>query len=115
MMPIVSAIITTYKRPIEVVERAVCSVIAQSFQKIEIIVVDDNPDEWKDKYRLKELENIFSQNGLRYITYSGNHGACYARNMGLSVARGEYVAFFDDDEWLQDKIEKQIARMRDNK
>ena len=81
---------------------------------MEIIVVDDNSDEWKEIYGLNELENKYSRYGLRYITYSGNHGACYARNVGLSKAEGEYVAFLDDDdEWLPDKIEKQISRMTD--
>lgn len=101
MMPVVSVIITTYKRPVETVERAVSSVLNQTFQKLEILIVDDNPDEWKLHYGLKKLENKYTKNRVRYITYPGNHGACYARNAGLSEAKGEYVAFLDDDDvWL---------------
>ena len=83
MMPVVSVIITTYKRPVETVERAVSSVLNQTFQKLEILIVDDNPDEWKLHYGLKKLENKYTKNRVRYITYPGNHGACYARNAGL--------------------------------
>ena len=76
MRPVVSVIITTYKRPVETVERAVSSVLNQTFQKLEILIVDDNPDEWKFHYGLKELENKYTKNRVRYITYPGNHGAC---------------------------------------
>ena len=114
MMPVVSVIITTYKRPVETVEPAVSSVLAQTFQKLEILIVDDNPDEWKLHYGLKELENKYAKDGVRYITYPGNHGACYARNVGLSEAKGEYVAFLDDDdEWMPHKLEKQFELMTD--
>ena len=65
MMPVVSVIITTYKRPGETVERAVSSVLNQTFQKLEILIVDDNPDEWKLHYGIKELENKYTKKRVR--------------------------------------------------
>lgn len=113
MTPTVSVIITTYKRPLSLVRRAVESVMNQTWKDKEIIIVDDNSDEDMHIYNLKSLEQIYSDCNLRYISYPGNHGACYARNVGLSSALGQYIAYLDDDdEWIPEKLEKQIKLMR---
>lgn len=105
----ISIIITTYKRPVEVVEKAVASVLAQSYKDIEILIVDDNTNNSDES---KEIGNAFrSREKICYIKQDGNKGACAARNLGIQKAKGEYIAFLDDDDtWEQDKLEVQLKR-----
>lgn len=108
----VSCIVTTYKRPVEIVKRAIESIISQTYKDIEIIVVNDAPE----MHDLTiEIEKMINNYGVqkKYIVHEKNMGACAARNTGIDVADGEYVAFLDDDdEWLPDKLEKQIELMK---
>jgi len=100
--PITSVIIPTYNRwPL--VAEAVDSVLAQSFQDIEIIVVDDGSTDGTTN-RLAKFDGR-----LRLFTTTGR-GVAAARNFGVSQAQGCYVAFLDsDDFWLPGKLETQIA------
>ena len=104
----VSAVITTYKREAEIVLRAVKSILNQTAEVKEIIVVDDNKD--NSPYS-KALETALKDAPkVKYVKQDGNKGACAARNLGIKNAKGDYVAFLDDDdEWCPDKIEKQLA------
>ena len=106
----VSVIITTYKRS-ELLPRAIDSVLAQSYENVEILVVDDNdPD---SEYR-KATENLittrYSQEPkVRYVKMPKNSGSCPARARGVSESKGEYINFLDDDdEFLPTKIEQQM-------
>lgn len=91
--------------------RAIRSVVNQTYKNLEIIVVDDN--DGNDEYRIatqRKLKGEFGNESLIYIEHSCNKGLPAARNSGIQVARGEYIAFLDDDdEWLPQKLEKQIA------
>ena len=93
--------------------RALDSIIAQTYRDIEIIVVDDSPTDYPEREAVQSaVMKRQSENqdiSIKYIAHEKNMGACVARNTGLDVARGEYVAYLDDDdEWLPEKIEKQI-------
>lgn len=118
-VPMVSAIITTYKREPSMVLRALDSIIAQTYRDIEIIVVDDSPADYseRDAVRLAVIQRQ-SENpdiSIMYIAHEKNMGACVARNTGLDAANGEYVAYLDDDdEWLPEKIEKQIKVIKES-
>ena len=102
MSPITSVIIPTYNRWPLVVE-AVDSVLAQSFQDIEIIVVDDGSTDGTTN-RLAKFDGR-----LRLFTTT-RRGVAAARNFGVSQAQGYYVAFLDsDDLWLPGKLQTQIA------
>lgn len=105
----VSVIVTSYKRPAEIVERAVQSILSQTYQDIEILIVDDNPDGNKESQELKkQFEN---REKITYIKQDGNQGACAARNLGISKAKGEFIGFLDDDDtWFEDKLECQLER-----
>lgn len=106
-MELVTAIITTHKRTVEMVERALKSVLSQTYSNIEVIVVDDSPQEFGERLHVKTMVENY---GVKYISHTHSQGACVARNTGLAEANGEFVAFLDDDdEWLPEKIEKQIA------
>ena len=100
--PLVSAIIPTYNRA-DVVFEAVDSVLGQTYSNLEVIVVDDgSADEtvarlrrYGDRIRLVSQENA---------------GPAVARNRGVAVSRGEYIAFLDsDDLWLPTKVEQQVV------
>ena len=102
--PRVSAIIPTYNYA-RYVAAAIKSVLAQSFKDLEIVVVDDgSTDETTETLR------PFAER-IRYIPQV-HRGLAAARNVGIRVARGRYLAFLDsDDFWLPDKVSMQVARL----
>ncbi|MBR4732770.1 MAG: glycosyltransferase [Lachnospiraceae bacterium] len=113
-MDLISVVITTYNRPLEILKRAVLSAYNQSYQPIEIIVVNDCP---QNAELAKGIKNMLLEidKDIIYIVHPENMGACAARNSGLNVAKGEFIGFLDDDdEWLEDKLSKQIALMKDD-
>jgi glycosyltransferase involved in cell wall biosynthesis len=102
-MTVISVIIPTYNRA-HVLKRAIDSVLRQTFQDIEIIIVDDASRDGTEK-----IIDIFNDKRILYIKHEERKGASAARNTGIEIARGEYVAFLDsDDEWLPEKLAKQI-------
>lgn len=103
----VSAIITTYKRDLNTLRRAINSVISQTYQDLELIVVDDSPDTYQERAAIREYVTSITEIPVSYIPHERNMGACVARNTGIDSAKGEYIGFLDDDdEWLPTKIEK---------
>ena len=109
----VTAIITTYQRDAKTVERALNSVLEQSYPIAEILIVDDNPD---DSPRCREIQTLCRHHpSVIYIKQGGNQGACAARNLGIRNSTGEFIGFLDDDDtWLPDKIQLQIQAFEDN-
>ena len=102
----ISVIIPTYNRK-HVVVRAIESVLAQDYKNFELIVVDDGSDDGSYEY----LTALFPQTN---IIQQENRGVSSARNLGVSKAQGEWIAFLDsDDEWLPHKLSTQI-RYLDN-
>ncbi len=111
----VSAIITTYKRPPEILLRAVNSVLNQTYKDIELIIVDDSPDSYEFREDIKRMIESLEGN-IKYIQHEVNKGACAARNTGIKNSTGDYIAFLDDDdEWVDIKIEKMIEKMDSSK
>lgn len=107
----VSAVITTYKREPSMVCRAVSSIMAQTYQPIEIIVVDDSPETYPLREAVQQSVRELCPD-VHYICHEKNRGACVARNTGLRAAKGEFIAYLDDDdEWLPEKISKQMGVM----
>lgn len=110
----VSVIITTYGRDIEIVREAVESAENQTFDNLEVLVIDDNGCGTE-----KQLENqkFFSESGyrrVRYLVNRKNEGVQFSRNRGILESEGEFVAFLDDDDvWFRDKIEKQMKLMNE--
>ena len=108
----VSAIITTHKRSVEIVRRAVMSVIRQTYENIEIIVVDDSPNDYPDRFlvesSVKQL-SLITDKKILYVKHEAPRGACAARNTGLNLCTGSIIGYLDDDdEWLPLKVEKMI-------
>lgn len=104
---LVSIIIPTHNSR-QWVAGAIDCALAQTHPHCEVIVVDDgSTDETEDYLNEKYREQI------RYI-YKPNSGPASARNMGISVAKGEFIQFLDSDDFLApDKIERQMAVFRD--
>lgn len=104
--PTVSVVIPTYNRA-HVVGRAIRSVLNQTYQDFEIIVVDDGSTD-----NTEEVVKSFNDPRIRYIRHEENRGGSAARNTGIRAARGAYIAFLDsDDEWLPEKLAKQVQKM----
>lgn len=106
MHNLVSVIITTHNR-YEGLKNAVNSVMMQTYRNLECIIIDDASDNF-NQIILKDINDIRVR--YYYIPKENSRGGNHARNVGISKATGEYVAFLDDDdEWFPTKIEKQLA------
>ena len=102
---LVSVIIPVYNRA-NTIARAINSVLTQTYRDIEIIVIDDCSS---DNTRQIILDTYGDNSRVSYHCLDTNSGACIARNKGVEMAQGEFIAFLDsDDAFLPDKIEKQI-------
>ena len=101
---LVSVVIPTAGRP-EMIGRAVNSVLAQTYPFLEVFVVVDGPDPATDA----ALAAI-TDSRLRVLRLPERRGPGAARNTAGAVAKGDWIAFLDDDdEWLPDKLERQLA------
>lgn len=110
--PLVSVNLTTYNRA-HILRRALDSVLAQSYENLEIVVVDDcSTDNTADV--LAVYQKVDSR--LRYFRHHVNKGNAGTRNTALNECKGEFVAFMDDDdEWIDpQKLEKQVAVLQGN-
>lgn len=101
----ISVVIPTHNRS-ELLKRAVLSVSKQTLGDIEIIVVSDGSTDNTENV-IKEL--IASDSRIIFEAYPEAKGANFARNKGIELSKGEYIAFLDDDdEWDKQKLEKQL-------
>src|SRR5271168_3928998 len=94
MSALLSVIMPTHDRAREVV-RAAASVLSQDVAALELVIVDDS----SSGDSVEALDRLASQDPrVRIVRTTGSVGPCVARNLGLEVARGELVAFCDDDD-----------------
>ncbi len=101
--PTVSIIIPTYNRG-QSIGRSIESVLSQTYQDFEVIVVDDGSTD-----NTRELVAGFNDERIRYVRHEENKGEAAARNTGIKAARCDYIAYQDsDDEWLPEKLARQI-------
>lgn len=106
--PAVSVVIPTYKRP-NLLVRSLHSVLGQSFNDLEVIVVVDG-----SKDGTPQMVAAIGEPRVRVIVHERNKGAPAARNTGIKAAKGAFVAFLDDDDiWLPGKLEKQMQAIAD--
>lgn len=104
-MPKVSVIIPTHNRP-ELLKGAIKSVLNQTFQDFEIIVVDDGLEK-----RANNMISSFNDKRIKYIQHKKEKGGGAARNTGIKNSSGNFIAFLDDDdEWLPKKLKIQMGR-----
>ena len=92
------------------IAESIQSVLNQTYRDLELIIADDCSTDDTD-----EVVGAFSDSRIRYIKNEKNMGAALSRNRAMREARGEWIAFLDsDDLWEPEKLEKQIAFMKDN-
>lgn len=103
---LVSVIIPTFNRA-NFIERAIRSVLAQTYRNIEVVVIDDGSSD-----ATQEIVSKYEE--IKYFKIE-NSGVSFARNFGVSKCLGGYIAFLDsDDEWVPDKIELQLNYLSEN-
>jgi len=109
--PLVSIIMTVYMEN-ELLDAAINSVLKQTYWNIELIIVDDcSPD--NVMHYLREKESLDGR--IRVVSMEENGGTYLAKNRGMAIAKGEFVAFHDSDDWLHPcKIEESINTLQND-
>lgn len=104
----ISVVMPSYNRA-KTIERAVQSILNQTYKDIEIIIVDDNSID-----NTEEVVKTINNEQITYIRNKSNKGANESRNIGIRAAKGELIAFQDsDDEWLSNKLEVQLKALKE--
>jgi glycosyltransferase involved in cell wall biosynthesis len=106
--PLVSIILPTYNR-VNLISRAIDSVLAQTYSNWELIIWDDGSND--------DTEKVVGSNHDKRIQYfyDENHGVYYARNQAIRKSEGKYLAFLDsDDEWISEKLHIQVNTLEIN-
>ena len=108
--PRISIVLPTFQRP-TYLDRALATVQAQTCTDWELIVVDDNDPSHPDRHRTQDrLLAHAADHRIRTVLHASNRGGAAARNTGIRAARGEWIAFLDDDdEWDPTKLERQLV------
>lgn len=102
--PLVSVVIPTYNRA-DIIDRAIESVLRQSYEQFELLVVDDSSSD-----ETVETVEAYDDPRIRVIELGSNQGPAEARNTGIREAKGGFIAFLDsDDFWHPEKLEEQLA------
>jgi glycosyltransferase involved in cell wall biosynthesis len=100
--PLFSVVIPTRNRPIDF-KKALDSVLSQSYQALEVIVVNDGTNtQHRDAYNQLEAEKPNNVTYINLIERTRGHGHCFARNQGVDIAKGKFICFLDDDDWWID-------------
>ena len=104
----ISVIIPTYNRK-HTLQRAIDSVLAQTFKPFEIIIVDDGSKDGTKEWLLQNYPSV------QYI-HQPNNGVSSARNKGIQISQGSWIALLDsDDEWMPEKLEYQSRFLEMNR
>ena len=107
----VSVIMPTYKNDGFSLRRAIKSVINQTYNNWELIIIDDNKEENYSKI-VEKIVCELEDSRITYIKNENNLGSAKTRNRGIKFARGKYITFLDDDdEYLPRKVESQFNLM----
>ncbi len=97
--PNISVIIPSFNRA-ETLTRAIQSVLGQTYQNFELLIIDDGSSD--------DTRHVVEKYPQLIYHYQDNQGVSCARNIGCHMAKGEWIAFLDsDDEWLPTKLEQQ--------
>lgn len=103
----ISIVIPTFNRA-KILKDNLMNILNQTYSDFEVIIIDDNSID-----NTKEVIENIPDKRVRYYKNKENKGACYSRNRGISLAKGEYIAFQDsDDYWFPEKLEKQLEYIK---
>ena len=107
--PLVSVIVPTYNRP-EMLAGCLQSILNQTYPNVEIIVVNDGGVDVR-----KIIDPLKQKNMITILEHPANRGMAAARNTGIAVARGKYLAYLDDDDsYLPHHIETLVNFLENN-
>ena len=107
---LVSIIMPSYNTGKYIVS-SIKSVLAQTYQNWELLIVDDCSTDNTDDL----VKQLLQDSRIHYLKNEKNSGAAVSRNRALKEARGRWIAFLDsDDLWMPQKLERQIDYMRKN-
>tara|TARA_B100000315_G_C14546587_1_gene573541 strand:+ start:308 stop:1222 length:915 start_codon:yes stop_codon:yes gene_type:complete len=105
----ISVIIPTYKRPI-LLKRAIKSVLNQNYSDFELLIINDDI---QDEKPVLNLIQYLNDSRIKFYNNTRKKGANGARNTGILASKGKYICFLDDDdEWLPEKLGKQLLKFR---
>ena len=103
--PLISVILTTFNGQSRgYLEYAIESVLAQTFDNFELVLIDDGSTD-----DTKGICEKYLRNEKVFYFFQPNKGLASARNIGISKSNGIYICFIDDDVWKKDKLQKQIS------
>lgn len=105
---LVSVVVATYRRE-DSLRRALNSLARQTYKNLDVIIVDDNGD-FKWNIKVKSVVDEFRNKlDINYIVNESNIGSVLTRNRGILEAKGDYIAFLDDDDlYMPQRIEMQL-------
>ena len=107
--PLVSVIVVTYNRK-ELLKETIYSILNQTFEEFELIVVDNFSD-----YNFFLHIESFNDDRIKPFQNQNNGIIAVNRNFGINNSKGKYIAFCDDDDlWLPEKLNKQITVLEDS-
>ncbi|MBR6091472.1 MAG: glycosyltransferase family 2 protein [Bacteroidales bacterium] len=110
----ITVITPTYRRHLYI-KNAIDSVLAQTYKDFEMIIVDDNPVDSEERKLTEEVIKGVSDPRVHYVQNEKNLGGAGSRNVAIDMAKGEYVAFLDDDDmYLPDRLKVQVEAMMAN-
>jgi glycosyltransferase involved in cell wall biosynthesis len=113
--PVVSVITIFHNAPVGFFEEAIASVLAQTEQRWELLLVNDGSTDQSPEVARRAVAANPERMRLLSHPNGSNRGMSASRNVGIQAARGEFVAFLDaDDVYLPEKLERQIAVLRDH-
>lgn len=108
----VSVIMPTYKRDRSFMETALESLLNQSYENLEIVIVDDSPADYEKRSEVENYIKSIKDKNIVYVKNEVNMGGALARNEGIKKATGRYITFLDDDDkYLPDKVSNQVKFM----
>lgn len=115
-MDLVSIIVPTYKRKPELVKRAIQSLLDQTYEHIQVVLVDDNAKPEHQEYRIliEDMVKELDSRKIKYLQNEKNLGGALSRNHGIQEADGTYITFLDDDDMYEkNKIDHQYHYMQE--
>lgn len=106
-LPLISVVIPTCNRE-RILPISLESVIHQTYDNLQVIVVDDGSED-----NTEAVVKGYQNPTIQYVRHSRNRGGAVARNTGIDLAQGDYIAFIDsDDAWVPDKLKLQYAHIQ---